>query len=758
MILKILTTDEQQYKKELKKGDQLDYEKAFIYYAATQKLISQVIPTLSDKETTKKGYIEVYDELKSSVHSDENFHGIKNYILEHSEKPNPFNFKHNGVIDSHQLKVLIDRYGNDVLLIDFRARDEFRRNHIRSTNIVCIEPIAVRQGYKDEDVELSLFASPDKERELFEKRDQFEMVIIYDIGSKGLTDEPIAKIYKILRDRSFDKPLKREPVILKGGIISWVETYGLSNFGHHHGDLSVPTRSISKPSQAAKDNNNVARSFTDYLSNPQKIDFSASSSSSMPRNYNSYSSQQHSTQHLYEPQQQQKPIRRSSSFKLPSFSSSSSPVIISPKPQQKLVMSPQQRPMSTPPKRPISSPPLPPRLREVNERTSSPKPALISHSKDSLTNGHTDLSKLYCTTGLVNMGNSCYMNCIIQCLFGTIPLLKLFIDGTWKSHVNVNSKLGTKGIMATYFAQLAQSVLLNDNAIFEPRNFKAMVGSLNSMFKNCDQQDSSEFLNFVLDGLHEDLNECGNKPREPAPTEEQEKQLEKMSIRVASTIEWERYLKSDFSAILYFFQGQFASQLKCLECGTTSTTYQSFSVLSIPIPEEYTNSRADKIPLERCFEEFTKLEVLDGENRWHCSKCKQLRKSTKKITITRLPQNLIVHLKRFRGGASFAKITTFIDYPFEMNLTKFWPQVKTPEEANQLSHLLTREQSPPFNYNLYAVANHSGSLSSGHYTAFVWKGTTKKWCYFDDTRVMKNVQKNSVVNSNGYVLFYTRSY
>jgi ubiquitin carboxyl-terminal hydrolase 8 len=664
--------------------------------------------------------MEVYKELKSNIISDQNFPKVKNFVIDHSKPTNPFDFKHNGFIDPHQLKLLIDKYGEELLLIDFRSRDEFKKNHIRSNNVICIEPISIRQGYKDDDVELALVTSPDEERGLFSQRDEFEMVIIYDIGSKDIIDKPITKIYKTLHQRSFAKPLKRDPVILRGGIISWVETYGLSNFGHHHGDLSLPGKLIPRRQNQSESPSSVVRNFTEYLSNPTKTDF-------------------HSTPSLvsYAPPSQQQPIKRSNSFKLPKFATSSRSTTALPTPS-----------------------PIPSRmLAQPHERVSSPQPALVSHSKaDGNMHGHIDVTQLNVTTGLNNLGNSCYMNCIIQCLFGTATLFKLFLDGTWKSHVNVNSKLGTRGIMASYFAQLAQSLYSNDNGVFEPTRFKSVIGSLNLSFRNCDQQDCAEFLNFVLDGLHEDLNECGNRPREPAPTEQQEKKLEQMSIRVASTIEWERYLKSDFSAILYFFQGQFASQLKCLECGTTSTTYQSFAVLSLPIPEKYIDAKLDKIPLERCFEEFTKLEVLDGDNRWHCSKCKELRKSTKKITITRLPQNLIIHLKRFRSGTSYQKIAKFIDYPFEMNLTKFWPQVSSQEEAIQLAKLVTREQSPPFKYSLYAVANHSGSLSSGHYTAFVLKGRVKKWCYFDDTKVLKNVQKASVVNSNAYVLFYARNY
>lgn len=690
----------------------------------------------TDKE---KECFKIYNDLTSRLFNDKHFQTIKDHLgsgnsnsisntelnrtssLEKNQE-SVFDTCRNGIIEPRFLKGLLEKNKNEILLIDLRSRDEFKKNHIRSATTICIEPVSIRSKYTDSDIEnFALLTSPESEKILFNKRSEFELIVIYDQRSSSINDsETLSKFFKTMAYKSFENPLKRTPVVLSGGMDSWISNYGLSSFGHNHGELSQPPRLLSRtPSQSRSINSPIARSFNDYLSNPLKTDFHDSTSS-----FNRSMTPQFYTQRQASPK-----IKRSNSFKLPSLKSTSSSSL------------------------------------KTDNVSSSKMPTIPQEKKSSngdVSNGNTmkpntiNIQELHCATGLCNIGNSCYMNSIIQCLLGTIPLLQIFLNGSYKQHVNINSKLGTKGIMAKFFAELAQSVFQKSNSIYEPRNFKIAVGSINSMFKNDDQQDCSEFLNFVLDGLHEDLNEAGNRPRLKELTEEEESYREKMPIRLASTIEWERYLKTDFSAIVSFFQGQYSSQLKCLECGTTSTTYQAFSVLSLPIPEGFSNRPVDKIPLDKCLEEFTKLEILDGEDRWNCSKCKKLRKSTKKITITRLPSNLIIHLKRFRTGMNLQKITKFIDYPFEMDLTKYWPKVTTKDEAQQLLNFPIRGQTPPFSYSLYGVSNHSGTLGSGHYTSYVWKGSTKKWCYFDDTRVVKDVAKTYVVNSNAYVLFYTR--
>lgn len=350
------------------------------------------------------------------------------------------------------------------------------------------------------------------------------------------------------------------------------------------------------------------------------------------------------------------------------------------------------------------------------------------------------------STGLTNLGNTCYMNCIIQCLAATYKLSTEIIFGP--SLVVYNSKLGYHGRLYNSFAGLLKEMVNKRNSYVSPRNFKELCGSLLETFKGYEQQDCHEFLNFILDGLHEEMNISGNKTPIKPLSEEEERQQEKLSLRKASRNQWNRHCYSNNSPITTLVQGQYLSRLTCTVCQTTSTTYNAFSCLSLPIPLGHR-----QVNLEHCFELFTMREVLDGDNAWLCPKCKTRRRTEKQMMICRLPNILIIHLKRFKQSGRYSdKLETLVSYPSEkLDLTKFWVRPSGPNDIQEQG-----SQHPPFLYNLYGVAIHQGTLKGGHYTSFVNRGSNG-WCYFDDTKVYRNVHKSNVINNqNAYVLFYER--
>ncbi|CCD22525.1 ubiquitin-specific protease DOA4 NDAI_0A03680 [Naumovozyma dairenensis CBS 421] len=389
---------------------------------------------------------------------------------------------------------------------------------------------------------------------------------------------------------------------------------------------------------------------------------------------------------------------------------------------------------------------------------------LIPHHHNNVTT-HEKEYDLDFIIGLQNMGNSCYLNCIIQCLLGTHELTKIFLNYSFERYINLNSKLGSKGVLAKNLSKLIHlmynhSTLKNNgdktkkksgNNFIKPIQFRMACGSINNLFKNCSQQDCQEFCQFLLDALHEDLNQCGSNPPLKELSTKAESMREKLSLRIASSIEWERYLTTDFSVIVDLFQGQYASRLQCKTCIHTSTTYQPFSVLSVPIPKKKNLNLLD------CFKDFTKIENLEVDEQWFCPNCKSKQPSTKKLTITRLPRNLIIHLKRFDNNLN--KNNNLIDYPFILDLTQFWADDFDGElPPGVTDELPKRGQIPPFKYRLYGAALHFGSLYGGHYTAFVNKGIRNGWYYFDDTNYRPIKNEREPISSNAYVLFYHRIY
>lgn len=156
-------------------------------------------------------------------------------------------------------------------------------------------------------------------------------------------------------------------------------------------------------------------------------------------------------------------------------------------------------------------------------------------------------------------------------------------------------------------------------------------------FSGSDQHDSQEFLTFLLDGLHEDLNRVLHKPSN-GTTPDREAELERLSQAIASAQEWETYQMRNDSLIVDFFQGQFRNRMECLTChkvgsdlcGTgwtidgaynvsqTSTTYNSFMYLSLPMPS---SKGPSKVSLQSCLEAFVKEEVLAGSEAWYGAAC-----------------------------------------------------------------------------------------------------------------------------------------
>ncbi|THH02988.1 hypothetical protein EW145_g6625 [Phellinidium pouzarii] len=379
-----------------------------------------------------------------------------------------------------------------------------------------------------------------------------------------------------------------------------------------------------------------------------------------------------------------------------------------------------------------------------------PKPPII----------HSDYPVVYwpdtqfATSGMKNLGNTCYMNSTIQCLSATVPFSRFFTDGRWKSAVNMLNPLGSKGQLTSAFASILHDLWHQESPIITPYSFRKSICMYGKQFAGSEQHDSQEFLNFLLDGLHEDLNRILKKQPAKA-TPEREAELEILPQQIASQQEWNTYRMRDDSIVVDFFQGQFRNRMECLTCRKTSTTYNSFMYLSLPIQ----HVRGSRATLGQCLDAFVQEEVMEKADAWQCPNCKQLRKATKRLSISRLPPVLLIHFKRFTTKGHFTdKLETFVDFPLKgLDLTNYMPPPLPPGTERKPSAPISlddpRSQIPPYRYDLYAVTNHFGTLSSGHYTAFI--NSRGNWLYCDDSRIVA-ADAREVVGKPAYVLYYKR--
>ncbi|KAM3738102.1 hypothetical protein ACB098_09G108300 [Castanea mollissima] len=180
-------------------------------------------------------------------------------------------------------------------------------------------------------------------------------------------------------------------------------------------------------------------------------------------------------------------------------------------------------------------------------------------------------------TGLQNLGNTCFMNSAIQCLVHTPELVDYFL-GDYPKEINYDNPLGMKGELALAFGDLLRKLWAPGARPVAPRMFKSKLANFAPQFSGYNQHDSQEFLAFLLDGLHEDLNRVKCKPYIEA------KGLEDLPDEEAAEEYWKNHLARNDSIIVDSCQGQFRSTLICPLCKKVSVTFDPFMYLSLPLP------------------------------------------------------------------------------------------------------------------------------------------------------------------------------
>lgn len=340
-------------------------------------------------------------------------------------------------------------------------------------------------------------------------------------------------------------------------------------------------------------------------------------------------------------------------------------------------------------------------------------------------------------TGLQNLGNTCFMNSVIQCLAYIPSLVSYFCSDIYYNHINYNSKYGSGGELAIELGALIEKLNAHRHRYVEPKSFRESVVK-HIGFAGNEQQDSHEFMMMLFEKLHHDLNVLAkDKTRQNGIVSSDNDSNINIPRATLGYQFWKRHLELNKSIISDLFEGIFMSTLTCTVCKGQSNTFEVFNCLSLPIPSE------TRCNVKDCLNHFTNPERIDAA--WECPRCKQKREAEKKIVICKLPRILIIHLKRFSlDGRWRQKLQTTVDFPLSdlvVDYTNVLPQ--------------SAYGSMPYksSYNLCAVVNHYGHLDGGHYTAYC-KLENQRWYTFDDSNVSE-MRDTDVCGQAAYMLFYS---
>ncbi|KAM7459661.1 hypothetical protein LguiA_036655 [Lonicera macranthoides] len=306
--------------------------------------------------------------------------------------------------------------------------------------------------------------------------------------------------------------------------------------------------------------------------------------------------------------------------------------------------------------------------------------------------------------GLLNCGNSCFANVVLQCLTYTHPLVAYLLkkghrrecrrnDWCFLCEFEIHVERASKSMQA-----------------FSPINILSRLPNIGGNLGYGKQEDAHEFMRFAIDTMQSVcLDEFGGE-KAVHPTSQ------------------------ETTLIQHIFGGHLQSQVICTKCNNVSNQFENMMDLTVEI-------HGDAGSLEECLDQFTAREDLHGDNMYKCDGCNEYVQAWKRLTIRRAPNILTIALKRFQSGR-FGKLNKRVTFPETLNLSHYMS-----EEAGDGSDV----------YRLYAVVVHVDMLNAsffGHYICYT-KDFCGNWYRIDDDKV-NGVELDEVLSQGAYMLLYSR--
>ena len=362
--------------------------------------------------------------------------------------------------------------------------------------------------------------------------------------------------------------------------------------------------------------------------------------------------------------------------------------------------------------------------------------------------------------GLVNLGQTCYMNSVLQCFSNLYPITNYFLNPKRRQFIkDYMDVAGKKEDSLLYFAYIE---LLDNlwkgipNQPYSPKNFKKRLEKLNPLFAPNTPGDSKDFVNFFIMRLHEELNLIEQNPNAKFINNFENNDIDPFNENQVLNAFLSNFAQNQYSVISRYFygitQGQFECQgckMKLLQRGIRMSpikyNFENFFFLEFPLDEvrknlaEQNNMLAyyqniNQVNIYDCFNYYQKINTIIG----YCEKCKIDNAQINSKNMIYSPSIILMLIFNRGKGIQF---NIKIDFPEKLDISNI-----VIKNSNQF-------------YELQGVVKHFGDNSSyGHFLSYCRSGIPMfhdNWyCFNDQTVVEANNWKDIVDNGDTYILFY----
>jgi ubiquitin carboxyl-terminal hydrolase 8 len=328
-------------------------------------------------------------------------------------------------------------------------------------------------------------------------------------------------------------------------------------------------------------------------------------------------------------------------------------------------------------------------------------------------------------TGLQNLGNTCFMNSVLQCLSHTYEFNEYLDTEDYKKKINRKPD----SLVLMEWDKL-RKMIWQENCIISPGGFFTAIRKVASikdkdLFTGFAQNDLPEFLTFLLDCFHESiLREVDMKINGKIKND-----TDKLANECFTMMQ--NMYKKEYSEMLKMFYGIHVSKIETATGKYINSSPEPFLMLDLAIPDKQNPTLMD------CIETYTEDEILTGDNKVFNEETKEKEDAIKQIRFWSLSDILIVTLKRFSNTGNKNNIN--VDFPINnFDLTKF----------------VIGYNKDSYKYELYGICNHMGGVLGGHYTSYV-KNSNNKWYHFNDQSV-DEIDETEIKSEKAYCFFYRK--